>query len=427
MKRQRQPLILVVMVALFALASPVSAQEAEPQEFEDITQIVADVRGLEPLRPIELTPMTREQLAVELQEDLLEDYPEDEQYADERELLAFGLMDEHIDFGDLYIDLYSEQIAGYYDPETSEMVVIRDATDEAGFTPSQEVTYAHEIVHALQDQHFDLDAGVLDREPLSDDQALAVTALIEGDASYAELQYLMENPELLEAFLQEIEVTEFDSSVLDAAPVIISNTLIFPYEHGLTFVEALYSEGGWDLVNQALADPPASTEQILHPEKYLDGGAPVEIEVADFTQELGDDWTVFDTNTFGEYQLRVILGETSMGEEQAERAAAGWGGDTYLVAGTDTEDAILWESAWDTPQDAEEFARAWALYETERWGVGPTYVADNVLQFETDEVVTRVILDGDEVTYAMAPNVEMLETILAAEAAPATPAATPIS
>ncbi|MDQ4044827.1 MAG: hypothetical protein M3173_05195, partial [Chloroflexota bacterium] len=424
MKRQRQPLILIVMVALFALASPVSAQEADPQQFDDITQIVSDMRGLEQLGPIELTPLTREQLAVELQEDLLEEYPEDEQYADERELLAFGLLDEHIDFGDLYIDLYSEQVAGYYDPETSEMVVVRDATEEAGFTPSQEVTYAHEVVHALQDQHFDLDAGVLDREPLSDDQALAVTALIEGDASYFELQYLMENPELLEAFLEEIEATEFDSSVLDAAPAIISNTLVFPYDQGLTFVEALYEEGGWERVNQAYEEPPASTEQILHPEKYLAGEEPVEIEVADFTQELGDAWTVFDTNTFGEYQLRVIFGETSMGEEQAERAAAGWGGDTYLVAGTDTEDAILWESAWDTAEDAEEFARAWALYETERWGVGPTYAEDNVLQFETGETVSRIILDGEQVTYAMAPNVEMLETILAAEMQPATPEAT---
>jgi hypothetical protein len=375
--------------------------------------------------------MSREELARELQDTLLDEYPEDEQYADERELLAFGLMDEHIDLGQLVLDLYSEQIAGYYDPDDGKMVVVREATDGEGFTPSQEVTYAHEIVHALQDQHFDLTAGPLDREPLTDDQALAVTALIEGDASFSEVQYLLSHPELLEAFLTDIGEMEFESDILDSAPTIISATLLFPYEYGYTFVEAIHAEGGWEAVNAAFANPPASTEQILHPEKYLAGEEPIEVDVADFTGALDGDWTVFDVNTFGEFQIRIMLSETSMTEEQARIASEGWGGDTYVVAGTETEDAIHWETVWDSEEDASEFARALALRETERWDVGPTYLSEEVIQFEAESTVTRIVLDGDSVTYLLAPNVEMLETIVSVEgpvAAPAgSPEATPVS
>ena len=424
-KYQPRSIILFAILALILFSSPALAAQNSGEQFDDITETVSDVRGLDELEPVVVTPMTREELAQELRDTLLDDYPEDEQYADERELLAFGLMEEHIDLGQLSLDLYSEQIAGYYDPETSEMVVIREATDEGGFTPTQEVTYAHEIVHALQDQHFDLDAGALDREPLSDDQSLAVTALIEGDASFSEVQYLFEHPELLEAFLAEIEEMEFESEVLDAAPPILSATLLFPYDNGFTFIEALHAEGGFEAVNEAYANPPASTEQILHPEKYIAGEQPVAVNVADFTPSLEGDWTVFDDNTFGEFQIRVILQQTSMTDEQSERAAAGWGGDTYVVAGTETEDAIHWRSVWDTEQDASEFAQAFGLYESERWGVSPTYLSENVMQFEADGVVTRIVLEGDTVTYLLAPSVEMLETIAAAS--DATPQASPVA
>lgn len=427
MKHQRRPLIPIAMVALFLLVSPVTAQQSQPQDFDDITHSVADLRGLELLQPINLTPMTREELGKEFQATLLEDYPEEERYADQREWAAFGLIPDDLDLGQLYIDLYSEQVAGYYDPETSEMVVVRDATDQDGLTPTQEVTYAHEVVHALQDQHFDLDAGPLDQEPLTDDQALAVDALVEGDASHSEIQYLINHPALLEAFFEEIDTTEFDTSVLDSVPTIISSTLLFPYDKGMTFNKALYEEGGWEMVNQAYTSPPASTEQVLHPEKYLSGEAPVTVSVPDITQALAEEWTLWDTNTFGEYQLRVALGETSMSEDQAIRAAAGWGGDTYVVAGTETEDAIHWVSAWDTAQDAQEFAQAWALYETERWGVGPQYIADNVMQFESESMVSRIVLDGALVSYVMAPSVEVLEMIISGEIPAGAPEGTPAS
>lgn len=423
MKQQSRPILLLVILALFLVSSPALTAQESPETFEDITDAVTEIRGLESSQPIDVMPMTREELRVDLEQDLLEDYPPDEVYADERELIAFGLMDPDVDLGQLIVDLYSEQVAGFYDTETGELVVVRGATEGDGFTPSEEVTYAHEIVHALQDQNFDLDAGPLNREDVTDDHSYAITALIEGDATHSEILYLIANPELLEGFLEEVEAMEFDTEVLDSAPPIISETLYFPYEHGYPFVETIYNEGGWEAVNAAFADPPTSTEQILHPEKYLAGEEPTIIDVPDFTPELEGEWTVFDDNSFGEFQIRVILQGTSMSDAQAVRAAAGWNGDTYVVAGTETEDAIHWVSEWETDQDASEFARSWALYETERWGVSPEYISANVMQFEADGVVSRIVLDGTTVTYLMAPSVELLETI--ADSSPATPQATP--
>lgn len=427
LNQRSTPLLLVVILSLLLLGSPALAAQETDDSIEDITDEVSATRGLEATDPIIVTPKSRAELAESLELDLLEDYPEDEQYGDERELIAFGLMEPGIDLGDLSLELYSEQIAGYYDPETGEMVVIQDAVDGSAFSPSQQVTYAHEIVHALQDQNFDLDGGVLDREPLTDDQSLAITALIEGDASFSEVQYLLERPTLLEEFLTEIENQEFDSEVLDSAPPILRATLLFPYDAGYTFVEAIYNEGGWETVNAAFADPPQSTEQILHPEKYLAGEEPIAVDVPDFTSALDGDWQVFDTNTMGEYQIRIIMQQTSMPEEQAVSVGEGWGGDTYIVAGTDTQDAVHWASVWETSEDAQEFAQGFALYESERWDVVPNYVEDNVIRFESDGVVAQIELEGDSVTYLQAPDQQTLDIIAEAEPvdSPATPEATP--
>jgi hypothetical protein len=400
------------------------AQQSQT-EIEDITEEVSQLRQLPIKQEIPVTVLTREELGVEMRAMTEQEYPEDEQYADEREMLAFGIIDEPMDMGDLSDELYTEQVAGYYDPQTGKMVVVANDNQAGGFTPTQQVTYAHEIVHALQDQSFDLAAPPLERADLSDDESLAISALIEGDASYSEVQYLIARPELLQGYIDEIDTTEFDSSVLDSVPALIRETLLFPYDQGYTFVESLQTEGGWDAVDAAYADPPASTEQILHPEKYKAGEAPITVEVNDFSDALGDDWTVWDHNTFGEFQIRVMLQQTSMSEQQADIAAAGWGGDTYVVAGTADQDAIHWATAWDSEQDANEFARAWALREAERWGVDPIFVSDSVIEFHSDDAIVRITLDGTTVDYLMAPDQATLDTIVTAP--PATPEATPVT
>src|SRR5690606_30209794 len=141
----------------------------------------------------------------------------------------------------------------------------------------------------------------------------------------------------------------------------------FPYEHGVVFAQYLYDEGGWELVNEAYADPPSSTEQILHPEKYLEGEEPIEVVVDDHSEVLGDDWVEIEADTYGEFGVMTLLGESDLSSRQITRASQGWGGDAYsILMSEDDELAVVWQTEWDSDRDAREFARTYAEREIER-------------------------------------------------------------
>jgi len=187
------------------------------------------------------------------------------------------------------------------------------------------IVFAHEYTHALQDQHFDLSSLPLDLEGNSD-IALAALALVEGDAVLSMDNYMMENLDLdaLLAILQEAE--EVDQGELDSAPQFIQEELLFPYEAGLEFVSELDQWGG---INAAYADLPESTEQIMHPEKYLERDSPQEVSMPDLAPALGEEWSQLDSDTLGELYVGIYL-DTYIADVAADTAAAGWDGDRYI-------------------------------------------------------------------------------------------------
>lgn len=403
---------IAILVTMLSLGSVAQALAQDNQEtYDDISAEMAEIRELELLEPIDVEVKTREQLQEETREDLETDYPQDERDDDQLVLVAFGLMEPDVDLGDLYVDVLGEQIAGYYDPETDEMVVVA-SSDANELSASDQVTFAHEVVHALQDQHYDLESYNELRLDGTSDESLAVTALIEGDATLAHIDFILGDMRLTRLFLEELENAEISTEQLDNAPTIISETLLFPYGQGQVFVQYLYDEGGWDAVDDAYADPPTTTEQILHPEKYLDGEEGIEVDTPDLEGMLGTDWRTVDEDTMGEFQISVLLGEGGdLSGRQITTASEGWGGDAYAVASSDAGEAILWQSEWDTDDDAEEFAMALANREATRLDAdaeedGGTYTvsADGV------EVVVEV--DGTSVTYAQAPDAETLDLIV---------------
>jgi hypothetical protein len=267
-------------------------------------------------------------------------------------------------------------------------------------------------VHALQDQHFDLETFLEDREELSDDASLAITALIEGDATAAQIEFLKGTPSLLRDLSTEMEGDGGSTEALDSAPAIITETLIFPYVQGQVFVSELLEDGGWDRVNEAFTSLPASTEQILHPEKYFDGEDPVVVDLPDVADALGPGWEAFDTNTMGEFQTSVILDEGDVSSGDAEDAAEGWGGDRYTVVGTDDQAVILWESVWDSEDDAEEFADTLVDREESRLE-GSSDESDSTTLIESEQGVVQVEVRGDAVTFIFAPDQQLLETVAA--------------
>ena len=236
----------LIMIFAFALvggpAATALAQDNQ-ETYDDISEEMADIRGLDLLDPIDVEVKTRQELQDETREDLEVDYPQSERDDDQLVLEAFGLIDPDQELGDLYVDLLGEQIAGYYDPETNEMVVVA-SSDANELSAADQITFAHEVVHALQDQHYDLESYDDIRLDGTSDQSLAVTALIEGDATLAQIDFILGDIGLARDFLAEIEGEDISTEQLDSAPPIISQTLLFPYDQGQVFAQYLFDEGG---------------------------------------------------------------------------------------------------------------------------------------------------------------------------------------
>jgi hypothetical protein len=331
------------------------------------------------------------------------------------------------------VRLMSEQAAGFYDPLSDEMLVLYD-----GNSNLTEYFYSHEVIHALQDAYLDPDDLMEDLTALNGDQTLATIALYEGDAVDGSAAYLARHPALMGALLRE---AEGDSPVMDEAPASVGITLLFPYTSGAAFVDRLLGEGGWDAVNAAYTDMPASTEQILHPLKYLARDEPSLVALPDPTTALGASWRVVDEDTLGELQTAVLLADLAPGQgfngitgdialpESARNAAAGWDGDRFALweNGDGQQETLVWRSVWDTPQDARAFSSALAQFGNGRWnGLFNGESSDDVA-LVTPEIAARIVLDGQQVLYVQAPDLTLADAALAAlqKASPPDPAPGP--
>ncbi len=412
--------IVSLMAAMLLLGSSPAAELSQTgadrnERYDEINLEIEGIRELDLLAPINLSTKTREELRTETLTDLETDYPAVDRENDSRVLIAFGLIEPDRDLGELYGDLLGEQVAGYYDPGTDEMVVVSDDDPDAEISATNQITYAHETVHALQDQHFDLETFLDDRQEASDDQSLAITSLIEGDATAAQIEFLIDSPSLLIDYMRESEARGDSTEALDSAPAILTETLLFPYEQGQVFVTALREEGGWDKVDAAFASLPASTEQILHPQKYLQGEEPVDVKLPDVAAALGTGWTAFDTNTMGEFQTSVILNEGDVSSGDAEDAAEGWGGDRYTVVGTEDQTVILWESVWDSDDDAQEFANTLIEREEARLEQSSDE-SGSTTTIESDQGIVEIEVSDDAVSYIFAPSQQLLDAVSALDA-----------
>lgn len=322
-------------------------------QLEQMQGDVEQLRELPLLEDINEAIITRDELRANLEVLLDEDYSPEEAAIDAEWLWLLRLTtDRDLDLYQLQLDLLSEQVVGYYDPETKELFLISDSEE---LTPSDKVTMAHEITHALQDQHFDLVA--LQDSTLDADQDTALTALVEGDASLAMTDYLidfMTLEEQLEFLTGSLETGSTD--VLDSAPRYISEGLTFPYETGLAFVQALFDDGSWPAVDAALEDPPTSTEQIMHPEKYMTTARdePVAVDLPDLANTLGRGWIWSYGDALGEWDLGVLLEENGVADGAA--LSEGWGGSWFDLYQNGDQAVTVLATVWDSDADAQAFA-----------------------------------------------------------------------
>ena len=222
------------------------------------------LRSLFSLRAIEREFLTRQQLS----ERLLDDFDEDrEDIFKYQELYkALGILEQDDDLFDILLAMYSEGVLGFFDTEEERLYVVSEGDE---LDPQDQLTYIHEYVHALQQQHYDIDATFDELEENSD-RSSAFRGLIEGDASVSELIYMFQHMDEQEQVEARAAPPDGSLEAFRAAPYIIQGTYTFPYVEGTRFVISLFTTNNdWELVDEAFTELPQSTEQVLHPQKYL--------------------------------------------------------------------------------------------------------------------------------------------------------------
>lgn len=338
-----------------AAATPVVDPSTIYATIED--QVVA-IRGLQPKAAVSPTVLDDAGIKKLINDSFHKDNPADLMSANERIMKALGLLPADASLTDLYISLLGSQVAGLYSPDDKKLYVV---SKSGNLGATEKVTFSHEFTHALQDQNFDIGKLQLDQIGQGD-RAFARLCLVEGDATLTMTQWEIQH--LTQAELGEILAASGDDAslkILLAMPPILRESLLFPYTLGLGFVQGMQSAGGWDAVNAAFAQPPDSTEQIIHPDKYFAHEKPIPVSLPKtLASGLGSGWKVGLEDSFGEFQMQVWLKQnTTVPAATAVDAAAGWGGDRVAVVdGPNGSWGVVLRTAWDSDRDAAEFESA---------------------------------------------------------------------
>ncbi len=362
---------ILLLIALFStaslswLAGSATRQQREAllALSESVLDRISQIRQLEIKTPVARGIRSREQVRSYLLERIEKEYPPDQILAEETALKTLGLLPAEIDLMEALVELLTEQIAGYYDPFKKTFYI-------ADWIPIgiQEAIMAHELTHALQDQHFDL-TQFLSRVEDSDDETLARAAVVEGEGLAMMLEYTMrpsgqkfaQVPGLLELLKADLSRMNAQYPAFAEAPFYIRETLLFPYVYGAAFLQAFLKDRPWGEVDRLYENLPRSTRQILHPEDFLETPhVPTPVRLDEFRVGLDADWTSVYENTLGQFTIYLLLA-LHLDEAVALTGSRGWDGDRYEVL-TDSNGnrMLLWRTLWESEQDAGEFQEAYS-------------------------------------------------------------------
>ncbi len=419
-------MVLMVFV-LAAVGTSATAQNAEtaalPAELEaqmsELEQVTENLRGLKARTPVTRAFPTRDEVRAYIAEVYERELTPE---LAERSLALYvglGLLEPGTDLRALFIDVMGSQVAGYYDSDTGLMNVIPVIGDDPGtrLSITEQIIYVHEYVHALQDQYFGLDDFMEAPELLDHpDLALARLSLVEGDASTVMNLYtqLVASSNPLAALSILAEGLQAGNLLPPGnVPPAIMRELMFPYETGALFVMRLYSEGGWEAVNAAFENPPTTSEQILHPEKYLSGEIGQVVELLPIGDVLDASWLLRWDTALGEFYLGEHL-MTELPRRTALAAAAGWGGDRIQIySNAAGEAAWVLRLTWDTPAEADEFAQAYADFNARRTAdQGQIVISDGVTCASAAVVICY---NDDASVVASAPDLDLARALIATQ------------
>jgi hypothetical protein len=419
--------VLFLLLVLPAAAAPKPASPlpegvaplpaASAKHMQILLEAAEKYRGLHARSPIPAGTLNEAELKKKLLESMQQHVSVAELKAAEVSLKAFGLIPETMSLVKYLPELLTSQVAGYYDTEKKYLAMVRRSgakgDKEAAARDDDDTTLVHELTHALQDQTFDLEKLEKDDDPLSD-ASTAVTALVEGDATLTMIDFqaqtnientpgagrmissMLDDPDKLAKALPDVP----GADLFEKAPEWLRDNLMFGYLQGLTFCMSTRSRGGQKLLDYAFTtDPPRSSEQILHPEKWhTRRDDPIVIHLPDLAAELPG-YAKAAEGVMGELGIRSLL-HGGLGDwERAAKAAEGWGGDRFAVYETkDGGRLLLWVSDWDTEADEQEFQVAasalrngWRVVGTApRRAVAIRYDRGDLTELQREAILSRL-------------------------------------
>jgi hypothetical protein len=353
------------------VAGSMTAEQATALARE-VSAKVEQIRGARFTRPVAVRLVDAATARAHFRERLLKFWPPDQVRYDQRIYEQLGLLKPGTDLMKTLLDVLEEQAGAYYDPETDTFFVLKGMP-----RATAPVLMAHELTHALDDQRFNID-GTLAKLKEDDDRATAYTAVVEGTGTVVMSLFMLQEIQagrLSTDAVAELQKSEAGQAAkLVAAPPLIQRSLIAPYQLGQAFLlhgdPMQFTRFSPSEADRAFKDPPQSTEQIIHSEKYWDPerrDLPKTVNLPDLASTLGPGWRQVASGTFGELTLAVLTGlgpvdlaSTRSAEPQnwTNRAATGWAGDVYQHYVNGPRAVTVLAAVWETPEDAAEFVTA---------------------------------------------------------------------
>lgn len=321
--------------------------------FEMEMERVSEIRGLPNIGSLRGLEVERDELLAHVTRAVQLEMPEKALLGTEAMLIELGLVPRDFNYRETMLRLLSSKLAGLYDPHLKAMLI------RAQLSPGdREMTLLHELVHALQDQHYDV-MDVVEWEPDDTDRSGALSALAEGDATSAMFDGMMPEGKtalsLPPGFIQERMRADVDAP--EGVPSIIHRSLKASYIDGLTFVHQLRHRGGFAEVDKVWKRPPVTTEQVLHLDKYDSAEAPLAVPVPG---PPSSEHELILHDTWGEQNLRLVF-EEWLPREKAEEAARGWGGDRIVTYNSERGGVTIWHLRGDDAAAAERHFRAFEV------------------------------------------------------------------
>jgi hypothetical protein len=352
-----------------------------PPQIATVERELQKVRGLKFTHPVAVDPITQAQMDAKLSASFAPSFPVGFWARRSQAWQTMGVIPPGASLRAAYLKFQTGQVIGFYNPGTGGLVYIGTPT----LNVEQKFTLAHELTHALDDQHFNLRRT----DPLSascrDEEQMAALGAIEGSAQYFATQVMLRFPDNLPAG------SGGGGGSLEGVPPFLTALEVWPYIAGQAFITAMYQRGGVAAVNGAIKHLPTSTEQVMHPSLYP-GDKPMAVDIPDLASRIGSGWGNLDVRQVGEEWLKAML-SLRLDSGVAGDAAAGWGGGIYRAWSSGHSTAVVLKTVWDTNTDATQFVAAMKQWLAKKTG-GQAFV------LRTDPWTVQVGFASDAATLA---------------------------